>query len=369
MTEQFFQDYLKHYRPFKDYWNYEDGCVLLGCIRMFQATGAACYAEFVLQYLSERVRPDGTIPGYPVSRYALDSFNSSKALFFAYDLTHDERYAAAAHWQAEQLAAHPRTGSGICWHKQIYPEQVWIDGVYMFAPFLAEYAKRTGDSSCFAEIGRAFRYVTAHMRDPETGLYYHALDESRTQRWADPETGLSRSCWLRGMGWFLMALTDTIALLPESESELSGFLAETLQDAVNALLPFRTENGLLCQIADQPLTAGNYEETSGSLMAAYAMMYGAELQALPEDAFAAGAEMLEAVKREKLVQTDDGISLRGICSAAGLGGSDRRDGSPAYYLSEPVTSDDPKGAGVLMMAEAARIRNQKTAAARRFAAS
>ena len=171
------------------------------------------------------------------------------------------------------------------------------------------------------------------------------------------------------MGWFLMALTDTIALLPESESELRGFLAETLQDAVNALLPFRTENGLLCQIADQPQAKGNYEETSGSLMAAYAMMYGAELQALPEDAFAAGAEMLEAVKREKLVQTDDGISLRGICSAAGLGGSDRRDGSPAYYLSEPVTSDDPKGVGVLMMAEAARIRNQKTAAARRFAAS
>lgn len=368
MTEQYFRDYLAHYLPFKDYWNYEDGCVLLGCIRMFQATGAAFYADFVLQYLAERVRPDGSIPSYPVCRYALDSFNSSKALFFAYDLTRDGRYALAAHRQAEQLAAHPRTRSGICWHKLIYPEQIWIDGVYMLAPFLAEYAKRTGDRSCFAEIGSAFRYVTAHMRDPKTGLYYHALDESRRQKWADPVTGLSRTCWLRGTGWFLMALTDTLALLPDSEAELRTLLAEALRNAVQALLPFRTENGLLCQIADQPMRAGNYEETSGSLMAAYAMMFGAELQALPEDAFAAGAAMLEAVKCEKLVQTDEGISLRGICSAAGLGGTDNRDGSPAYYLSEPVSADDPKGTGVLMMAEAARIRNQRTASARRSAA-
>lgn len=358
MTEQFFQEYFMHYQPFKQYWNYEDGCVLLGCIRMFQATGAACYAEFVLNYLSSRIMQDGSIPTYPVDFWSLDSYQCSKSLFFAYDLTHDARYRKAAAWQAAQVGAHPRTKSGLCRHKQIYPEQVWIDGIYMSAPFLAEYARRTGESSLYDEIAHAFAFVIGKMRDPETGLYYHALDEAAAQEWADPKTGLSRSHWLRGEGWFLMALSDTLALLPESEAALRTLLADALRNAVTSLLPYRAENGLFYQVIDRADLTGNYTETSGSLMTAYAVMHAAEQHILPAEMFDTGADILECVKREKLNTTADGISLNGICSAAGLGGISKRDGSPEYYLSEPVVSDDPKGVGALMMAEAIRIRNQ-----------
>ena len=358
MTEQLFETYLQSYQPFKSYWNYEDGCVLLGCIRMFRATGNARYAEFVLDYLSAFVGEDGSIRNYPVQIYALDSFHCSKALFFAADQTGDPRYRKAIRWQAAQLAEHPRTKSGMIWHKGIYPHQVWIDGVYMAAPFLAEYACRTGQDAVFAEIGQWFRFIRDRLRDPVTGLYYHALDEEKQQPWADPETGLSATYWLRGEGWFLMALTDTLALLPESETALRGLLGGILRDAVESLMRFRTGGGLFCQVIDKPALSGNYTETSGSLMAAYAIMRGAQLRILPKAMYSVGADILQSVKAHKLRRTADGILLTDICGAAGLGGAEARDGSAEYYFSEPKAVNDPKGIGALMSAEAAFLQQR-----------
>lgn len=353
MTELFFQDYLRTYQPYKPYWNYEDGCVLLGCIRMYHATGCTDYAEFVLDYLSERIAEDGSIMTYPVGQYALDSFHCSKALFFAADQTGDPRYEKAIRWQAAQLMQHPRTKSGMIWHKSIYPHQVWIDGVYMAAPFLAEYARRTGQSELYRELGEWFQFLRDRLRDPETGLYYHALDEEKQQPWADPETGRSASFWLRGEGWFLMALTDTLAHLPETESALREMLSELLRDAAESLLRYRSTGGLFCQVIDKPALSGNYTETSGSLMAAYALMRGAAMHLLPRSLFETGAAILRNVRSEKLCQTESGILLTDICGAAGLGGAAGRDGSAAYYLSESKAVNDPKGVGVLMSAEAA----------------
>ena len=358
MTEQFFMTYLNSYQPFKTYWNYEDGCVLLGCIRMFRATGNARYAEFVLDYLSGAVAEDGSIRNYPAHLHALDSFHCSKALFFAADQTGDPRYRKAIRWQADQLAMHPRTKSGMIWHKGIYPHQVWIDGVYMAAPFLAEYACRTGQDALFEEIGHWFSFLRDRLRDPKTGLYYHALDEEKQQPWADPETGLSASFWLRGEGWFLMALTDLLAVLPESEAALHNLLGSMLRDAVESLLRFRTAGGLFCQVIDKPALRGNYTETSGSLMAAYAIMRGAQLHILPDAMFSVGADILSSVKANKLRKSADGILLTDICGAAGLGGTEARDGSPAYYFSEPRTDNDPKGVGTLMSAEAALLQSR-----------
>lgn len=352
MTERFFQKYLRSYQPFKSYWNYEDGCVLLGCIRMFEATGAAVYAEFVLDYLSQRVNAEGVITNYLTEQHNLDSFNSSKALFFAEHLTGDERFRKAIRWQAAQLPAHPRTPSGMIWHKGIYPQQVWIDGVYMAAPFYADYAVRSGKHEIFREIARWFRFLHQNLRDAGSGLYYHALDEAKQQPWANPQTGLSASHWLRGEGWFLMAVTDTVALLPDSEDVLRAELGEMLAEALGALSPWAAENGLYYQVIDRPELAGNYTETSGSLMVAYAMMQGAVLHLLPTDAFAEGAALLDAVIQEKFRRTEQGFQLCDICSAAGLGGTARRDGSPTYYLSEPKSVNDPKAVGVLMMANA-----------------
>ncbi len=353
----YFDAYLSDFQPFKPYWNYEDGCLLLGCARLYEATGNSRYAEFVLDYLSQRVTAEGEIPSYLTAQHCLDSFNCGKLLFFAERLTADSRYRKAAAWQAAQLRAHPRTESGLCWHKEIYPQQVWIDGIYMAAPFLAEYALKTNDSGIFDEIRRWFRYAETHLYDSAAGLYRHAVDEARTQPWADPETGCSPAFWLRGEGWYLMALSDTLALLPASQEDFRAELSAALSRAAAHLLPYRAEqDGLFYQVIDMPELRGNYTETSGSLMTAYAFLTGAERGVLPPAYRQTGLEMLDAVTRTKFI----GGHLTDICSSAGLGGAANRDGSPAYYLSEPAVSDDPKGVGVLMLTLAAAEKKARS---------
>lgn len=361
MPEAFFQDYLAQYQPFKSYWNYEDGCILAACQRMYAVTGADCYAAFVLDYLSSRVEEDGSLPTYLTEAYSLDSYHCSKSLFFAAHLTGDLRYRRAISWQAAQIQHHPRTSSGFCWHKAIYPQQIWIDGLYMSVPFFAEYANLTHEAHWYPMIARRFAYVRRHMRTPDTGLYRHGLDEARVQIWADVHTGLSATNWLRGEGWLLMALVDTLTLLPVAQDALRYALAQMLREALDALLPYRAEDGLFWQVIDAPDAVGNYTETSGSCMVAYALLRGAALGILTEEYGRLGQSILDAVQKTKLREG----KLCDICSAAGLGGASHRDGSLAYYLSEPISQNDPKGVGALMLAEAALQQWQLAQAERR----
>lgn len=223
----------------------------------------------------------------------------------------------------------------------------------MAAPFFTAYADMTGDESMFSEVQHCYRYIRKHLRDSETGLYRHGLDESKMQAWADKETGCSAAFWLRGMGWLLAALTDTAVLQPEKQANMKKELTDMLKEAVAALLRYQAEDGLFYQVIDCPDAAGNYTETSGSLMAAYSMIRGAGTGLLDAPFYEIGCSILGNVKSQKMWDTEEGIMLTDICASAGLGGTPYRDGSCAYYLSEPVAENDPKGIGFLMRAEAA----------------
>ncbi|MBR6761826.1 MAG: glycoside hydrolase family 88 protein [Oscillospiraceae bacterium] len=356
MLDMLFRSYLEQYQPYKSYWNYEDGCVLTACQRLYEASGEAYYADFVLQYLSQRVKEDGSIPSYLTEQFCLDSYNCSKALFFALRLTQDPRYARALDWQMEQYRLHPRTENGFCWHKGMYPHQIWLDGLYMLLPFLAEYAAWKPLPDLYAEISESFAFVHQHLRIPHTGLYRHGWDATRTQHWAEPQSGLSASHWLRGEGWLLMALTDTVALLPPSEHSLLETLSSMLQEAVNALLQYRTKNGLFYQVIDQDGVEGNYTETSGNAMIAYAMLKGGVLGILPQSTMLLGKQILDSLCSQKLMRQGERLVLTDICACAGLGGAANRDGSCAYYLSEPRVQNDPKGIAALIMSYAALLQ-------------
>ncbi len=362
MLDRFFRSYLEQYQPYKSYWNYEDGCVLTACQRIYEASGEAYYADFVLRYLSQRVKEDGSIPSYLTEQFCLDSYNCSKALFFASRLTHEPRYALALDRQMEHYRLHPRTENGFCWHKGMYPNQIWLDGLYMLLPFLAEYAIWKPMPSLYAEILECFSFVRQQLRIPETGLYRHGWDATRTQHWADPESGLSASHWLRGQGWLLMALTDTLALLPPTEQALYDILSAMLQEAVDALLPYHTKDGLFFQVIDQIEAEGNYTETSGNAMLAYAMLRGGILGVLPQTAIHHGKQILDSLCHQKLMVQEGQLVLTDICACAGLGGATKRDGSCAYYLSEPRVQNDPKGIGALIMSYAALLQADRLAA-------
>lgn len=351
----FIRQYLSAYQPYKTYWNYEDGCVLIGCVDLFEATGDPLYRDFVLSYLEKLITPEGVISNYPMDKYNIDSTNCGRVLFFALDQTGDERYRKAIDFLVDRLKTHPRCSCGNFWHKEIYPEQIWLDGLYMAQPFRAAYDTRFGGLKDAADIASQFRNVRKYLWDPEKGLYYHACDLKKQQFWANPETGCSANFWLRSMGWYLMALVDCIDYMNEQLYEHYRALVDLFREAVDGILRWADpKTGLFWQVIDHGEAEGNYLETSGSSMVLYAVLKGVRLGLLDDEKYRQPAlDALDQLTALQLSADEGGVlHLNGICAVAGLGPDTnrKRDGSVAYYLSEPVVADDAKGVGPYFMA-------------------
>ncbi len=331
-------------------WNYIDGCMLTALNAMTEITGDDRYAAFVEQVADSFVQEDGAIDTFRPEGQALDDYNEGRILFPIYRRTKNEKYRKAADYLHSCLMEQPRTEEGNFWHKKIYPNQVWLDGTYMALPFLATYEDTFGQGEIL-DIMKQLRVVRKRMRDPETGLYYHGYDASRKAFWADPETGLSRNFWLRAIGWYALALTDLIEIIPKGMEERDE-LADTLRDLLESILKYADPaTGMYWQVVNQGGREGNYLETSGSAMIACAMLKGARLGALDEAFRENGKKTFDGIVKNHLKVTDGMIGLENICLVAGLGPENRpnRDGSYEYYISEPVVSNDAKGAAPFVL--------------------
>ena len=331
-------------------WNYIDGCMLTALMAMGRITGQARYIEFVERCVDYFVGEDGSIRTFAPEAYNLDDINEGRVLFGLYERTGKPQYRLAAEGLAKQLEGHPRTAEGNFWHKAIYPNQVWLDGIYMAQPFRALYAKYFGGGD-YADIVKQITLVRDRMCDPETGLYYHGYDASRTAFWANPDTGCSENFWLRSLGWFAVALADLLEILPEGQDR--DTLTAIFRDLMASMDRYADpETGLYWQVPDQGGREGNYLETSGSAMMAYAMLKGARLGFLEKAYADKGRKTFDGITGKYLTFTEDGIGLGGICLVAGLGPETnrRRDGSYAYYISEPVVENDAKGVAPFVLA-------------------
>ncbi len=214
-------------------------------------------------------------------QYNIDSINSGKALFFALEETGEERYRKAIEFATcSGFREHPRCQCGNFWHKQLYPNQIWLDGLYMAQPFYMAYEAKFDGMAHVADITRQFQNVRKYLYNPEKGLNYHAYDEARVQFWADKETGCSKNFWLRSTGWYLMALVDCIALCSEQLYEHYRALVDIFRESIRGVLPYRAEDGLFYQVIDHPEAEGNYTETSGSAMIAYSLLKGVRIGVL-----------------------------------------------------------------------------------------
>ena len=277
-------------------------------------------------------------------------------------MTGEERYKKACQTLMTQLKYQPRLTTGNFWHKLIYPFQVWLDGLYMGQPFYMEYDNRWGGRTRYYDILNQFNQARKLLYDEKACLYYHAYDEYKDRKWADPKTGLSPNFWLRSIGWYLMALADCYGLASEELYDVKARLGELYREAIHGVLKYQDpESKLFYQLIALPQQEGNYLETSGSLMIAYSILKACRLGALLADKYQAkGLEIYQAVLDQKLYEDKDGVChLADTCAVAGLGPRNERDGSVAYYLSEPVVDDDVKAAGVLMMATAEKIMAEK----------
>jgi len=330
-------------------WNYIDGCMMTALLAMADITGESQYFDFAEGYIDWFIGEDGSIRSYEPEKYNLDDINEGRVLFPLYEKTGKEKYRLAAKTLHRQIEEQPRTFEGNFWHKAIYPNQVWLDGLYMAQPFCALYEKYLGAGD-YSDILSQIEKVHEHMRDPETGLYYHGYDASRTAFWADPVTGRSKNFWLRSIGWFAVAMADLCEILPEGadKERLCAIFRELMEAADRWSDP---ETGLYWQVVDQGGREGNYLETSGSSMLAYAMLKGARLGVLGKEFTAKGQKTFRGIVDRYLSFTDGELNLGGICLVAGLGpeSNRRRDGSYEYYISEPVVQNDAKGVAPFLL--------------------
>ena len=333
-------------------WNYIDGCMITACLSLYKTTGDEKYLNFSLNFIDYFVKHGGVIHTYDPKEYNLDNVNQGKNLFTLYDLTGEQRYRDAMDTIRSQLDTQPRTREGNFWHKDIYPWQVWLDGTYMAQPFYMEYETRFNKMQGCIDSYKQFMNIRRHMRDPKTGLYYHGYDESRAMYWADPETGCSPNFWLRAMGWFLVAMVDVLERMDEQMYYEYRAIMAMLKDAVEAMIRFQDDQtGMFWQVIDKAGVPGNYLETSGSALFAYAVLKAVRLGYLPKRFAAYGEKAFFGTCDRYLgVSAEGKLQLSGICLVAGLGGASHRDGSLEYYFSEPVVENDAKGVGPLLLA-------------------
>lgn len=333
-------------------WDYCNGLELQAIYMVWKKTADPKYFNYVKTYADTIINSDGKITGYKQEDYNLDKLNSGKILFDLYTKTKEDKFKKAVDLLRYQINNQPRTTDGGFWHKKIYPNQMWLDGLYMASPFLAEYGYRFNEKALFDEVASQIITVAKHTYDAKTGLYYHGWDESKLQKWANPQTGTSPNFWSRSMGWYLMAMVDVLDFLPKDHPKRPEII-KILRNLCQSLEKYQDkETGMWYQVTDKMKQEGNYVESSGSAMFIYSWVKGAKKGYIPEIYFKkAEKAYLQFVKRFIKENPDGTISVTDACSVAGLGGEPRyRDGSFRYYISEPRRDNDPKAVAPFIMA-------------------
>ncbi|MBP8067125.1 MAG: glycoside hydrolase family 88 protein [Pedobacter sp.] len=332
-------------------WAYDQGVVLEGIDGIWKRTGQGEYFKYMQKSMDFFVTNEGTINRYKQADYNIDNIKNGRTLLTLYKVTGQQKYFKAATLLWDQLQQHPRTKEGGFWHKKIYPNQMWLDGLYMGQPFYAEYAALVKNDKVFDDIANQFIWMEKNSRDAKTGLMYHGWDESKTEQWANKTTGRSPHFWGRAMGWYGMALVDVLDNFPVNHPKRKELLAILGRFAVAVQKVQDAKSGLWYDILDKPLGKGNYHEASASSMFVYAFAKAVRMNYLPKTYFSVADKGYKGIKTSFVEPIDtDKINLKGTVSVSGLGGKPYRDGSYEYYLSEKVVVNDPKGVGAFLLA-------------------
>ncbi|HDS08418.1 MAG TPA: glycosyl hydrolase family 88 [Bacteroides sp.] len=343
-------DSLHTYTASQDVWQYDIGLLGMAIDQLNPLDEK--YGKYMQDWMDRFVREDGSIRTYRIRDYNIDNINPAKNLFTLYERTGEEKYKKAISLFVEQMESHPRTKAGGFWHKQKYPWQMWLDGIYVGSPFLARYAAEFNEPQWFDVVTQQVILCYDRTLDSETGLLYHAWDESREQVWCNPATGQSKHFWSRAMGWYMMALVDVLDYLPEEHPDRDAVVA-ILQRTASALLEVRDpDTGLWYQVLDQGGRSGNYLEGSGSAMFIYAFAKGTRWGYLDADYLKVAEEAFQSLTETLIYKDEDGwLSMINIVGGCGLGGDrNYRNGSYEYYTTEKRVKNDPKGVGPFILA-------------------
>lgn len=332
-------------------WNYEEGVLLHAIWKMWQKTGDSTYFTYVRKSIDYYVTGKGNIKTYRFDEFRLDDITPGRVVLDLYAATKEQKYKKAAMLLRKQLSEQPRNKDGGFWHKKVYPNQMWLDGLYMAEPFYAKYATIFHQQADFNDIAKQFILMADHARDPKTGLFYHAWDASKEQKWANPVTGDSPTFWGRAMGWYMMGIVDVLDYFPKNNPDRKDLIS-IFRKLASSLLKYQDKRtNLWYQVVNEAGKKGNYLESSASAMFAYALAKGVNKGYLPGKYLRAARAAFDGLVKYEIVQEHDGLpTLMNTCAATGLGGHPYRDGSYRYYVSVPRVSNDFRGVGPFILA-------------------
>jgi len=331
------------------FFGYAQGVGCCAMLKMWKATGDRRYFDYVERWASELINSFGEIHLYDVETYNIDYINSGKTLFELYRVTKNEKYKIAMDKLIDQMKNHPRTTTGGFWHKLIYPHQMWLDGLYMASPFMAQYGAEFDKPEWIDEAVKQFRLCHKHTYDEKTGLYHHAWDESRSQLWANPETGHSPNFWGRSIGWWFMALVDALDYIPENHEGRADMI-DMIKGLAETLPKYQDKDGLWHQVIDQAGREGNYPEASVTTQCMYSLAKAVNKGYIDGKYRQVAEKALNGLKSKLIVKNDDGtLTLTRCCQVGGLGGNPYRDGSYEYYINEKIRDNDAKATGPFIM--------------------
>ncbi len=338
-------------------WDYTTTLFGLSLLKLAERSGEPALADYGAKTAESFIGADGSIATYKAEEFNLDMIPPGKVLLLRWEQGHREvRFRTALETLRAQLRQQPRTSEGGFWHKQRYPHQMWLDGLFMGSPFLAQYGKVFEEPAAFDDVAKQLILMDRHAYDAKTGLYYHAWDEQRAQSWANKETGLSPNFWSRAVGWYGMALVDSLDYFSPTHPDVEH-INEILRRTADGIVRWQDPaSGLWWQVTDQGNRAGNYLESTGSSMFVYILAKGINRGYLSQEKYLPAVMQGYAGLIRDFVRTDADktISLTHCCEVAGLGYTNAkgraRDGSFEYYVSEPVIDNDLKGIGPFILA-------------------
>jgi len=328
-------------------WEYNHGIVLRGIEEVYRYTGDSRYLAYIKKYADENASDSGTV-NIP-STYSLDNIQPSVLLPFLFQQTGTAKYQTAAADVRARYDSFPRNADNGFWHKQQYPNQMWLDSIYMGEPFLARYGAVFGNCGtfCASTVVEQIRLIAQHVRDTSTGLLYHAWDDSAAGQkaaWADPTTGRSPCIWGRALGWYAMSLVDTLGDLPTDQAGRSDMLTILVGLAAGLKNTQDSGTGLWYQVVDQGSKSDNWLETSGSGMFVYALKVAVDRGYIDASYLSVANKGFQGLKTK--VSTDSGglPSINGAVQGMGV------QTDYAGYVNQATLSDSPHGLCAILLA-------------------
>lgn len=328
---------------------YAQGVGCMAMLKVWKYTHNNKYYEYVNQWADHMIQDNGSILHYKTTDYNIDFINAGKILFDMYDQTGKSKYRMAMDTLLSQLDKHPQTSDSVFWHKMIYPHQIWLDGIYMAGPYMAQYGKQFNRPDLIDKAMHELVVTYKHTLDPTTGLLYHAYDEKREQLWADKTTGQSPHFWGRAMGWYFMALVDIMDFVPSDHPQRKEVIG-IMKHMAEVLPRYQDKTGLWYQVVDLGTREGNYLEASVSSMFMYSIAKAVNKGYIDKKHKKTAEKAFEGIRKNLIIENEDGtLSLTKCCAVAGLGGNPYRDGSYEYYINERIRDNDAKATAPFIM--------------------